>query len=300
MSAANVEILHMAQSGKHGLESELPGWLGYWPRILTDTNFTDEHRTNFRLVLSRVWEADETEANEFGEEATLVMLGRHINLLRTTVEVAFSARIQDEVVIPSQPFKDSIIGQLGEALAQAGENVKRENNTSTEDVLRSSIQGLGDLISRLATTILGELRTPQQAERATEQNIGKIHRMHGWRVFLMRPELVKHNSPKNPDGIAGDFMTELISRKSSLALNSIFSLWNSKFVSSSVRDGKEDTRSLVLRVPPEGFVDRLVGKIDDRVICAMVAIRKILDRLNPTPSLGATGWQSLEYGPVPT
>jgi hypothetical protein len=176
---------------KNIISNDLPGWLGQWPTIInTDcTWFTDEHRAQFRSVLSRVWDADESEAEEFGEEATVVMVFSalaktwnrvhflnldmkqvryHINLLCSTVWAAFSARIRPlpPVIIPSQRFKDTIMVCLAEALVAAGENVKHGSGSdSTMELdLKDSIDRLADLLSGLAFTIQGELRTPQHAD----------------------------------------------------------------------------------------------------------------------------------------
>jgi hypothetical protein len=178
------------------ISSDLPSWLGQFSMIM-DTRidwFTDEHRTKFRSVLSRLWEADEAEADGFGEEATLTMvfsvLARawnqahssdrsekqiryHINLLECTVSAASSARILGgTVVFSSQRFKDTIMVHLGDALTQAGEDVKHQwsNAFGMEEDLKEGIEKLGDLISRVASGILGELRSPslQHADTVIE------------------------------------------------------------------------------------------------------------------------------------
>jgi hypothetical protein len=60
---------------------------------------------------------------------------------------------------------------LGEALTQAGRDVKQWSNAfCMEEDLKDGIERLGDLISRVASGILGELRSPplQQADTVTE------------------------------------------------------------------------------------------------------------------------------------
>jgi hypothetical protein len=161
---------------KQIISADLPGWVQYWP-LIDDRNFPvfgDQHRTKFRSVLSRVWDIDEAEANEFGEEATLVLVFgalakawsevrfsnlhktqvlHHIDLLRETGPAAFSARIRDgKVFIASQRFKGTIMTRLVEALVRAGQNAKHERN-GMDQHSKNGIDGLGDLLSRLASAI---------------------------------------------------------------------------------------------------------------------------------------------------
>ncbi|KAF7344853.1 hypothetical protein MVEN_01647000 [Mycena venus] len=185
------EKLSKEPEWKRIISENLPGWLDQWPTIL-EFQFTQERRSKFWSVLSRLWDADETEADEFGDEGTIVMIfsalanawnrlqlthwdamqiRHHINLLHSTVSAAFSARIPlDHVHIPSQRFRDTIIVRLGEAMAQAGHRLedKWAGDSSTELYLKDIISGLSDLVQRFASTILGELRTPMQAHTATE------------------------------------------------------------------------------------------------------------------------------------
>ncbi|KAJ7812231.1 hypothetical protein B0H13DRAFT_509346 [Mycena leptocephala] len=181
---------------KEIISRDLPGWLGQFPTIIETRYrwFTDEHRTKFRSVLSCLWGADEAEADGFGEEATLVIvfgvlakawdqvhssdwsekqIHYYIKLLERTVAAAFTARIlNDTVVVPSQRLRDTIMVHLGEALTRAGKDVKHQwsNAFSMEEDLKDGIERLGDHISRVASGILGELRSPplQQADTVTE------------------------------------------------------------------------------------------------------------------------------------
>jgi hypothetical protein len=65
---------------KEIISKELPAWLRQWPDImqpschLTGKEITEGDRTQFRSVLCHMWDVDETEANEFGKESTLVMV----------------------------------------------------------------------------------------------------------------------------------------------------------------------------------------------------------------------------------
>jgi hypothetical protein len=176
--------LSRQEGWKEIISYDLPGWLGQYPTIVDTWWFPDEHRPKFRSVLVRVWGADETEADEFGKEATAVMvfsvlaiawgqmqsldmnekqMRYHINLLDRTIDVTFSARILDidTIVTLSQRFKDEIMVRLGEALARAGEHVQRQwsNDSSIEADLKGSINGLADLLSKFASFFQGELRT---------------------------------------------------------------------------------------------------------------------------------------------
>ncbi|KAF7335505.1 hypothetical protein MVEN_02204200 [Mycena venus] len=166
------------------ISANLPGWLAAWPGIMEKE---EEHQVNFRSVLSRVWNGDEAEANEFGEEATRVMVfnalmstwneadfsdwsanhvGHHINLLGCTVTAVFAAWTGlDKASTPSQQFKDTILVHLGEALAKAGERTKHEssNGSDVPPDLRDNIDRLADLLSRLASLIQGNLGTSERA-----------------------------------------------------------------------------------------------------------------------------------------
>ncbi|KAJ7462515.1 hypothetical protein FB451DRAFT_1180808 [Mycena latifolia] len=141
---------------KEIISNDLPDWLRQFPTIIETSHpwFTDERRKKIRSVLSRVWRADETEASEFEEEATVVMV------------LSVLAKAWD------QYFKDEIVVPLGEALVRAGEHVEKQwgNDSNIESDLKDSIVTLGDLISRLASIIPGESRTPgqQQADTVSE------------------------------------------------------------------------------------------------------------------------------------
>jgi hypothetical protein len=125
-----------------------------------------------------VWDVDETEANEFGAEATLVMVFSaltktwdqprpvdwgikqvwyHIKLLDSTVVAAFSSRIQSErILVPSQCFQDIMITRLGQVLLRAGESIKQDNSGNLKDV----VEDLANLVLRVGAEVPGQLRTP--------------------------------------------------------------------------------------------------------------------------------------------
>ncbi|KAJ6553185.1 hypothetical protein B0H19DRAFT_1155869 [Mycena capillaripes] len=169
------------------IAADLPGWLTQWPAFMeSGVGLTDGHREHFRTVLSRVWDADETEAKEFGKELSLVMVfnalaktwnqaqftdlqaaagvRHHTELLRSTILVAFSARFRDlsraEVLVPSQRFQDMIMFRLGKALMLSGQSVKNQDSGMEQHLIAE----LSDFISGFASTVLGELRTPHQPQ----------------------------------------------------------------------------------------------------------------------------------------
>ncbi|KAJ7808522.1 hypothetical protein B0H14DRAFT_3761693 [Mycena olivaceomarginata] len=173
-----------ATEWKEIIAGDLPGWLGQWPNImqpsrkLNGKEITERDCTQFRNVLALIWEADETEANEFGVEATLVMVFStlakawdqaqpvdwgikqfwyHIKLLDSTVVAIFSARIQfEQVLVPSQCFQDIIITRLGQELAQAGQYMKQDNSRN----LKNIAQELANLVLRVGLEVPDQLRIP--------------------------------------------------------------------------------------------------------------------------------------------
>jgi hypothetical protein len=121
------------------ISQDLPGWLDQHSSFMLDKQVK-----NFLTVLSRVWDADEAEADRFGDENTRVMMltalanawdqidfsnpqlhrRQIVGLLECTVSMAFSARINRRwgwVVHPSQSFTDAIMVCIGDAVARAGE-----------------------------------------------------------------------------------------------------------------------------------------------------------------------------------
>ncbi|KAJ7709427.1 hypothetical protein B0H16DRAFT_648657 [Mycena metata] len=171
---------------KQIISLDLPGWLANFPRIKgTHWESWESTRKEFWSVLSRVWDADEHEADEFGNEKSLVMIfsalaktwnhvdfsnltgiqyRRHVKLLGCTASQVFYSRIVFyEVQYPSQRFKDTIIPCLGKALDRAAERAKNEiiNNPSIEQNLKNGITAIAKLLSRLALTTNGELRNGQ-------------------------------------------------------------------------------------------------------------------------------------------
>jgi hypothetical protein len=181
---------------EHIISQDLPSWLGQWPTIETEEDFTDKHRAQFRSVLSRMCGTDETEATEFREEATMVMVfgaladtwtrvqfsdlttkqvRYNFKLLRCIVFVAFSAKIlkDREVRMPSQRFKDTSMVCLGEVLARAAGNARVElaKDSTMEQHLKDTIDGIASLLPKLGSSIQSELRT---AETVTESKYCRI------------------------------------------------------------------------------------------------------------------------------
>jgi hypothetical protein len=179
---------------KQIISLDLPGWLANFPRIEgTHWESWESTRKEFWSVLSRVWGADEHEADVFGNEKSLVMIfsalaktwdrvdfsnmagmqhRRHLKLLGCTASQVFYSRIVSyEVQNPSQRFKDTIIPCLGEALGRAAERTKNEafNNPSIEQNLKDGITALAELLSRLALTTNGELRNGQPEDDRTQE-----------------------------------------------------------------------------------------------------------------------------------
>lgn len=152
-------------------------WLDQYPWI----DCTNEQGEKFRSVLSRVWDADDAEAGQFGEEKTLVMVFmvlvnawdrtsfsnalETLSLLKCTVTMLFSARVVvSKVQHPSQRFCDDIMGRLGGAVTRAGERAKEEivNNPSANMGLKEGVNGVAEFLSRLVLTINDELKNPQK------------------------------------------------------------------------------------------------------------------------------------------
>ncbi|KAF7336219.1 hypothetical protein MVEN_02169700 [Mycena venus] len=179
---------------KHIISLDLPGWLANFPRIEgTHWESWESTRKEFWSVLSRVWDADEHEADAFGNEKSLVMIfsalaktwhrvdfsnlagiqhRRHVKLLGCTASQVFYSKIVSyEVQNPSQRFTDTIIPCLGEALGRAAERAKDEtiNNPSIEQNLKDRITALAELLSRLALTTHGEIRNGQPNDDRTPE-----------------------------------------------------------------------------------------------------------------------------------
>ncbi|KAJ7820013.1 hypothetical protein B0H14DRAFT_3736387 [Mycena olivaceomarginata] len=194
------------------ISQDLPGWLvqSFLSRSEQreqrnegeEKEQMENQRKNFLTVLSRVWDADEAEAAQFGNEKTHVMMftalanawdridfsnpqvhhnGWIVKLLECTVSTAFSARIdvlfwqtsvvrrhqvEHQVEHPSQKFKDTIMVRLGDAVARAGERVKQEigRNPVEQDSESGVINGVAEFLARFALFIHGELRNLQQLE----------------------------------------------------------------------------------------------------------------------------------------
>jgi hypothetical protein len=164
------------------ISEDLPGWLQQWPGIMGHYHslrparqITEGERAQFRSVLGRVWDVDETEAEEFGEDATVAMvfgalvrawdqvqsLDRGttqviylLKLMERTVSAAFPAKSPDRPWFPSQRFQDVIVIRLARALTRAGGIMKNDNSGDLKDI----IDKLADLLSTCAWTLQDELR----------------------------------------------------------------------------------------------------------------------------------------------
>ncbi|KAJ7237259.1 hypothetical protein C8J57DRAFT_1728037 [Mycena rebaudengoi] len=171
------------------ISQDLPTWLANLPTQLT-LQEEDETRQAFCGVLSRVWNADALEGEQFGDERTLAMaftvlssnwdqLGfsgseeivRLAHLVECTVSAAFCARLHGPpgkctLNNPSQRFKDQVIPRLANAVSRAAGRAK----TVSSDASLQLAHGLGDIVncsaeilSKLSVTINSELmngRTP--------------------------------------------------------------------------------------------------------------------------------------------
>ncbi|KAJ7431495.1 hypothetical protein FB451DRAFT_1197925 [Mycena latifolia] len=144
---------------KEIISNDLPDWLRQFPTIIETSHpwFTDERRKKNPIRFFRVYGGQ--------------MKRKPANLRRKRPSILYKI-LEDTVVYPTQYFKDEIVVPLGEALVRAGEHVEKQwgNDSNIESDLKDSIVTLGDLISRLASIIPGESRTPgqQQADTVSE------------------------------------------------------------------------------------------------------------------------------------
>ncbi|KAJ7889042.1 hypothetical protein B0H13DRAFT_1888180 [Mycena leptocephala] len=173
------EKLAKTPGWKSIISQDLPGWF--------DQDYSTmgrEQAKSFLAVISLVWDVDETVADQFGGEKKGVMMfvalantwdridfsspQVHHRCIRKfakcTVSTAFSARINDravtpsrKVVRPSQNFKETIMGGLGDAVARAGVRARLETDSGGRN-------GVAEFLSRFALMINGELRNSQQRE----------------------------------------------------------------------------------------------------------------------------------------
>jgi hypothetical protein len=171
------EKLSNTPGGKSIISQDLPGWL--------DQDYSDmggEQAGKFFTVLSRVWDADEAEADQFGTEKPRVMVFsalanawdridfsslevRHkeiVEFLGCTVSTAFSnypRAIPAGAGPPSQDFKDTIMIRLGDALGRAGERAKSEiDHILVQQNSMGRANEIAELLTRIALGINGELR----------------------------------------------------------------------------------------------------------------------------------------------
>lgn len=174
------------------ISDDLPGWLDNLRPMLHP--MVDEKTTQeLQSVLSRVWDAD--EANEFGNEKTLVMaftatakvwdqldfskpenISRIFRLTECTVSTAFCARYPgSRPYTPSQKFRDTILVRLADSVERAVQKAKQETHDPgiAQDV-KDVVNGAAELLSKLVATINGDLRNwfPRNGptERETEDN----------------------------------------------------------------------------------------------------------------------------------
>ncbi|KAJ7845545.1 hypothetical protein B0H14DRAFT_2584669 [Mycena olivaceomarginata] len=106
---------------------------------------------------------------------------------------------------------------LGEALEHVGEHVQKQwgNDSSIEPDLKDSIVALGELISRLASMILGELRNPGTEHKDTVTDVE--HWKDLWATWWnnvneLQKTFVKAASPKSitQGGMAEEEMARII------------------------------------------------------------------------------------------
>jgi hypothetical protein len=173
------EKLAKTPGWKSIISQDLPGWF--------DQDYSTmgrEQAKSFLAVISLVWDVDEAVADQFGGEKKGVMMfmalantwdridfsGPQVHhrcirkFAKCTVSTAFSARINDraltpsrKVVRPSQNFKETIMGGLGDAVARAGVRARLETDSGGRN-------GVAEFLSRFALMINGELRNSQQRE----------------------------------------------------------------------------------------------------------------------------------------
>jgi hypothetical protein len=167
---------------KNIISQDLPRWITYSPGI-----FRPDADAKYRAVLVRIWGV--SEANEFGAEATRVMIFNvlastwnqanfhdlqknqvrsHIKLLRSTILAVFPSESRLAPwrlggFNPSQRFQSEIFSCLGEALTQAGENSRHHDSDSRD--LKGAMNRLSDLLSSLGSTIQIKLQTSQPVEK---------------------------------------------------------------------------------------------------------------------------------------
>ncbi|KAJ7753161.1 hypothetical protein B0H16DRAFT_1544656 [Mycena metata] len=148
--------------------------------------FLDQHYEQaVRLLLSTVWEVDDEQMEKFGaEKANAIAFSllakqwdgvthpdfldtvRHkqnLKLLQCTVRVMFYTRLDrwyDNLLQPSQSFKDTMMLPLGEALRAAGARVKAdmESEATINQTQMDALDLVADILLKLGSFTEGELR----------------------------------------------------------------------------------------------------------------------------------------------
>ncbi|KAJ7098889.1 hypothetical protein C8R44DRAFT_355753 [Mycena epipterygia] len=166
------------------------GWFSKLPKILR--NDDEEEQQIFCSVLSRVWDVDPTQINQFKKEekilatafTVLAKLWDQFNfpdtqdiqdllrLIQCTLRTAFCTQCIPDLWLlrPSQDFRNIIVVCLGEAMSQAADQIKATN------ALAGDVEGRGvEILSKLVVIINGELRT-----RPTPDNIFDKEEIQYW------------------------------------------------------------------------------------------------------------------------
>ncbi|KAJ7858840.1 hypothetical protein B0H14DRAFT_2748090 [Mycena olivaceomarginata] len=171
------------------ITQDLPGWLSTLTALLGGDP-EGEPRRSFCRVLSRLWDAGESESEQFGDEKALVMsftalanawdrfdfsnsqtIQPLMRLIECTVSTAFCARLVDEfrdtVNNPSPCFKDIVMPRLGDAVGRAVQMLNAAVNPDLNDVANRAAENL----SKLASTINGELKSRPPADESTDSRM---------------------------------------------------------------------------------------------------------------------------------
>ncbi|KAJ7181535.1 hypothetical protein C8R43DRAFT_272762 [Mycena crocata] len=184
---------------------DLPGWLAHTWMMKSSDFFelpeTATTRQQFQDGLARIWDADAVEGDRFGHEKSLVMaftslanfwdhieslalerFDRLVNLIKSTVSTAFCTRILDSNMIlgiklnnPSQEFLDVVVARLGRAVTSVVERSKQTEEPNLDDDLQAKLDAAVGILSNLAETILGELRSgwPHRIQGGVENMVEK-------------------------------------------------------------------------------------------------------------------------------
>ncbi|KAJ6452410.1 hypothetical protein C8R45DRAFT_1112972 [Mycena sanguinolenta] len=182
---------------------DLPGWLSTLPLLLIGMQ-TDEPSRQFCAVLSRLWNTEDIDIQEFGHEAALAMsfavlantwdqfdVGNSqdilplIRLIECTVTTAFCARLVNEyrnsVSVPSLRFQDVIMPRLSDAVERAAHRLKI---SFAPDLDSGALTLAVDILSKLALTISGQLKNRPPEAKSKERHVEIVY----WRGLQTRFE----------------------------------------------------------------------------------------------------------------